>query len=302
MNKLRNILFCLWLACTAIVSGQELNCKVSINAPQVQGTNTQIFKTLENALTEFINERKWTSAQYATTERIACNFNITVKDYQDDGTFTCELIVQSSRPVYNSNYNSVVFNFKDPNFNFHYLEFDQIELRDNIIDNNLTALIAYYAYLIIGMDMDTMSPMGGDEVLHAAENVVNSAQTLSDKGWKAFDDSRNRHGILSDYMDGSMKPFRQLMYDYHRAGLDEMAQNADRGRTAITTSLGLLKQAKEAKSMSAIPQLFTEIKKDELINIYSKGTQKEKEEVFEILTDVNPALNSDWDKIKQATP
>lgn len=302
MNKLRNILICLWLACTTAVTGQELNCKVSISAPQVQGTNTQIFKTLENALTEFINERKWTSAQYSTTERIACNFNITVKDYQDDGTFTCELIVQSSRPVYNSNYNSVVFNFKDPNFNFHYLEFDQIELRDNIIDNNLTALIAYYAYLIIGMDMDTMSPMGGDEVLHAAENVVNSAQTLSDKGWKAFDDSRNRHGILSDYMDGSMKPFRQLMYDYHRTGLDEMAQNADRGRAAITTSLGLLKQAKEAKSMSAIPQLFTEIKKDELINIYSKGTQKEKEEVFEILTDVNPALNSDWDKIKQATP
>lgn len=302
MNKLRNILICLWLACTATATGQELNCKVSINAPQVQGTNTQIFKTLENALTEFINERKWTSAQYSTTERIACNFNITVKDYQDDGTFTCELIVQSSRPVYNSNYNSVVFNFKDPNFNFHYLEFDQIELRDNIIDNNLTALIAYYAYLIIGMDMDTMSPMGGDEVLHAAENVVNSAQTLSDKGWKAFDDSRNRHGILSDYMDGSMKPYRQLMYDYHRTGLDEMAQNADRGRAAITTSLGLLKQAKEAKSMSAIPQLFTEIKKDELINIYSKGTQKEKEEVFDILTDVNPALNSDWDKIKQATP
>lgn len=299
MNKFRNIFICLSLMFTTAAYAQELNCKVSINASQIQGTNTQIFKTLENSLTEFINERKWTSAQYSTAERIACNFNITVKSYTDDGTFTCELIVQSSRPIYNSNYNSTVFNFKDPNFNFHYLEYDQIELQDNNIDNNLTAMIAYYAYLIIGMDMDTMAPMGGDEILHAAENIVNSAQTLSDKGWKAFDDSRNRHGILSDYMDGSMKPYRQLMYDYYRTGLDEMAQNADRGRAAITTSLGLLKQAKEAKSMSAVPQLFTEIKKDELINVYSKGSAKEKEEAFTILSDVNPALSSDWEKIKQ---
>lgn len=301
MNQFRNICICLLLLACKTVSAQELNCKVSISHPQIQGTNTQIFKTLENALTEFINERKWTAAQFSTAERIACSFNITVKDYQDDGSFKCELVVQSNRPVYNSNYTSTLFNFKDANFNFHYLEFDQIELRDNIIDNNLTAVIAYYAYLLIGLDMDSMAPMGGDEVLHAAENIVNSAQTLSETGWKAFDDSRNRHGILSDYMEGSMKPFRQMIYDYHRKGLDEMAQNADRGRTAITASLELLKKAKEAKSMSALPQVFTEIKKEELINVYSKGTQKEKEDVFNLLSDINPAQNNDWDKIKQAT-
>lgn len=297
MNKLRNTCLSLLLFFSVTAYAQELNCKVGINHSQIQGTNTQIFKTLENSLTEFINEKKWTSAQYSITERISCSFNITVKAYED-GNFTCELIVQSNRPVYNSNYNTIVFNFKDANFNFRYLEYDQIELRDNIIDNNLTAVIAYYAYLIIGLDMDTMAPMGGDEVLRTAENIVNSAQTLNETGWKAFDDSKNRHGILSDYLDGSLKPYRQMMYDYHRVGLDEMAQNADRGRANITASLQLLKKTKEAKSMSALPQLFTEIKKDELINVYTKGTAKEKEEVFNVLSDVNPALSNDWDKIK----
>ena len=284
----------------ASLQAQEINCKVSINYSQIQGTNTQVFKTLETALTEFINDRKWTSAQYSPAERISCSFAITVKEYSEDGNFKCELTVQSNRPVYNSSYNSPLFNFKDVNFNFTYLEFDQLEFRDNIIDNNLTAVIAYYVYLMIGLDMDSMSPMGGSEILHIVENIVNSAQTLGESGWKAFDDSKNRHAIISDYMDGGMKPYRQMMYDYHRLGLDEMVQNADRGRAKITESLNLLKQAKEVKAMSSLPQIFTDIKREELINIYSKGTQKEREEVYDILVNINPAQVNEWDKIKSA--
>lgn len=295
-----------WLVCvslffTAIPAiSQELNCKIAVNAAQVQGTNTQVFKTLETALNEFMNDRKWTSAQYSIGERIACSMNITVKSYSDDGSFSCDLTVQSSRPVYNSNYNTIIFNFKDGNFDFKYLEFDQIEFRDNIIDNNLTAVLAYYAYLIIGLDMDTMAPEGGTDVLHAAESIVTAAQNMSETGWKAFDDSRNRHAIINDYLDPGMSPLRQLMYDYHRTGLDEMAQNADRGRAKITTSLQLLKQAKENKSMSVLPQLFTEFKKEEFLNIYSKGTAKEKEEVYDLLMEVNPAYSTEWEKIKSA--
>lgn len=301
MKKIRIIIACcLSYMILGTLQAQELNCKVSINASQIQGTNTQVFKTLETALTEFINERKWTSAQYSISERIACSMNITVKKHEDDGTFTCELIVQSNRPVYNSNYNTILFNFKDPDFDFHYLEYDQIDFRDDMIDSNLTAVIAYYAYLIIGLDMDSMAPMGGEETLRKAENIVNAAQTMNESGWKAFDNSRNRHGILSDYLDVSMQPYRQLMYDYHRGGMDEMAQNADRGRAKITASLQNLKKAKEARSMSALPQLFTEIKKDELINIYSKGTPKEKEEVYNLLNEVSPSMVNDWDKIKTA--
>lgn len=294
-------LICLgWLLPAIQANSQELNCKIAVNASQIQGTNNQVFKTLETALNEFMNDRKWTSAQYAIGERIACSMNITVKSYSDDGSFGCELTVQSSRPVYNANYNTIVFNFKDPHFDFKYLEFDQIDFRDNLIDNNLTAVLAYYAYLIIGLDMDTMAPEGGTDLLHAAENIVTAAQNMSETGWKAFDDSRNRHAIVNDYLDPGMSPLRQLMYDYHRTGLDEMAQNADRGRAKITTSLQLLKKAKENKAMSVLPQLFTEFKKEELLNIYSKGTVKEKEEVSDLLMEVNPALSSEWDKIKSA--
>ncbi len=293
----------LFILCGHVAAqAQELNCRVAINASQIQGTNTQVFTTLENALKEFINDRKWTSAQYSPAERITCSMNITVKEYTDDGAFKCELIVQSNRPVYNSNYNTVLFNFKDTEFNFNYLEYDPLEFREDMIDNNLTAVIAYYIYLIIGLDMDSMAPMGGTDVLHIVENIVQAAQSLSETGWKAFDDSKNRHAIITDYMDGGMQPLRQMMYDYHRLGLDEMAQNADRGRAKITESLNLLKEARDNKAMSALPQLFVEIKKDELINIYSKGTQNERDGVYELLMDISPSQSSDWDKIKSAQP
>ena len=279
---------------------QELNCKVNINYSKIQGTNTQVFKTLETALTEFINDRKWTSAQYTVAEKISCSMNITLKEHTDDGAFKCELLVQANRPVYNSSYNTTLFNFKDVNFKFTYLEFDPLELRENQIDSNLTAVIAYYAYLIIGVDMDSMAPLGGTDVLRTAESIVTAAQTMSEAGWKAFDDSRNRHGIITDYLDEQMKPYRQMVYDYHRLGLDEMAQNADRGRAKITVAIEELKKAKENKPMSILPQLFTEIKKDELVNVYSKGTQAEKEQVYTMLVDINPALSTEWDKIKSS--
>ena len=288
----------LLVCCHAAAEAQELNCRVAINASQIQGTNTQVFTTLENALKEFINDRKWTSAQYSPAERITCSMNITVKEYTDDGAFKCELTVQSNRPVYNSNYNNILFNFKDNDYNFNYLEYYPLEFRDDMIDNNLTAVIAYYIYLIIGLDMDSMAPMGGTDVLHRVENIVQAAQSLSESGWKAFDDSKNRHAIITDYMDGGMQPLRQMMYDYHRLGLDEMAQNADRGRAKITESLNLLKEARDNKAMSALPQLFVEIKKDELVNIYSKGTQSERDGVYDLLMDISPSQSSDWDKIK----
>ena len=250
-------------------------------------------------MTEFLNTRKWSNAQYTTREKIACSFNLIVNEYSDDGRFGCNLMVQANRPVYNASYNTTVFNFNDNAVDFNYIEHDKLEFSDDIVDNNLTAVLAYYAYLIIGLDMDTFAPKGGTDILNKAENVVNNAQMLGEDGWKAFGDSKNRHALINDYMNGAMEPYRQLLYDYHRKGLDEMAQNAERGRSNITTSLPLLEKAKQDKPMSILPQLFTEIKKDELINVYSKGTSKEKEEVNRILCLVNPSLTSDWDKIKE---
>lgn len=290
---------CMVLSPIQEVTAQELEAKVVVNYSKIQGTNTSVFTTLQDAMTEFLNTRKWSNAQYTTREKIACSFNLIVNEYSDDGRFGCNLMVQANRPVYNASYNTTVFNFNDNAVDFNYIEHDKLEFSDDIVDNNLTAVLAYYAYLIIGLDMDTFAPKGGTDILNKAENVVNNAQMLGEDGWKAFGDSKNRHALINDYMNGAMEPYRQLLYDYHRKGLDEMAQNAERGRSNITTSLPLLEKAKQDKPMSILPQLFTEIKKDELINVYSKGTSKEKEEVNRILCLVNPSLTSDWDKIKE---
>ena len=295
----RYIMALLVALCSMHVTAQELEAKVVVNHQKIQGTNTSVFTTLQESITEFMNTRKWTNAQYATREKIVCSLNLIVNEYSDDGRFACNLMVQSNRPVYNASYNTTVFNFNDVAVNFNYIEHDKLEFADEMIDNNLTAVLAYYAYLIIGLDMETFALKGGTDILHKAENVVNNAQMIGEDGWKPFGDSKNRHALVNDYMNGAMEPYRQLMYDYHRKGLDEMAQNAERGRSNITTALTLLEKARQETSMSALPQLFTEIKKDELLGIYSKGTTKEKEEVVRILSYVNPSYTSDWEEMKK---
>lgn len=281
-------------------TAQELNCKFTVNYSQIQGTSTQVFTTLENALMEFINTRRWTQAQYEVNERIRCSMNLTVKEYNEaDGRWKCELIVQSTHPVWQSGYQTVVFSFKDTDVAFNYREFDPLQLRDNVIDSNLTAVIAYYAYMIIGLDMDTMAPQGGTEVFRAAEDIVTAAQNLGETGWKAFDSSRNRYALVSDYLEDGMTPLRKLMYGYHRTGMDELSVNVTRARAVITSMLSGLKEAQQNKPMSALPGLFTEIKKDELINLYSRAAMKEKEEICELLSSINPSLTTEWEKIKQ---
>lgn len=294
------LLLC-FLVLTSTACGQELNAKVVINHQQVANTKTEMFETLETQLTQMLNERQWTNQQYRESERIACNFNITVTKYDDtNNQYECTLLLTSSRPVYNSSYTTTVYSVKDPNFNFQFQQFDQLEYRPEQVDNNLVALIAYYVYVIIGMDMDTMAPMGGTELLHSAEDIVTQAQSLGYAGWKAFDDSKNRFGLLNDYLDGAMEPYRQLQYKYYREGLDHMAENSDEARSAITEALGLLDQAHKAKSMSQLPQLFTEYKRDELVNIYSgKGTAAEREEIYNILFGINASQSNYWDKLKK---
>ena len=281
---------------------QELFAKVTINHNQIQGTDVSVFENLQQTLEQFINDRQWTNLQFQKNERIVCNFNITVTKYDpSSNVFTCNALIQANRPVYNSAYTSTLYNNKDNDFNFEFAQFDQLEYNDEIIDNQLTALIAYYAYLIIGLDLDSFSPMGGEDILQLCMNLTNNAQNLNYSGWKAFDNSRNRFAIINDYLDGGMRPFRQLQYDYYRTGHDEMANNADRGRTNITTAIeNDLKKCHEDKPLSSLPQIWTDYKKDELSNIYKgKGTQKEKETVYEILFGINASQNSSWEKIKQ---
>ena len=281
---------------------QELQAKVTINHNQIQGTDVSVFDNLQQTLEQFINDRQWTNLQFQKNERIVCNFNITVTKYDaSSNTFTCSAMIQANRPVYNSAYTSTLYNNKDASFYFQFAQFDQLNFNDENVDNQLTALIAYYAYLIIGLDLDSFSPMGGEDVLQRCMNRVNNAQNLDFPGWKSFEDDRNRFAIINDYLDGGMQPFRQLQYEYYRNGLDEMANNVERGRTNISTAIETnLKKCHEDKPMSMLPQIWTDFKRDELANIYQgKGTQKEKQTVYDILFSINASQNSAWEKIKQ---
>lgn len=287
------------MLCTQM-KAQELEAKVNVNHQKINQSSTAVFDDLQQQLTEFINTRQWTNMQFRKNERIRCTFNIIVNKYNEsDNSFECTLSVQSVRPVYNSAYTTTAFSIQDPSFNFRFQQYDKLEFRPDVIDNELTALIAYYSYLIIGIDNDTMSPLGGTDALTVAQSIVNNAQSFPSKGWKAFDDSKNRYAIINDMLDSGMEPFRRMQYKYYREGLDIMAENADRGRAAITEAIGLLQKSHENKSLSSLPQVFTDIKADELVNIYKgKGTTTEKEKIVEILSNINASKNSSWRQMK----
>ena len=299
MNRILGLLFTIHFSLFTS-SAQELQVKVTINHSQIQGSDNSVFDNLQQTLEQFINERQWTDLQFQENERIQCNLNITVSKYnRDENKFECTALIQANRPVYNASYTTTLYNNRDASFHFEYAQFDQLNYNDETVDNQLTALAAYYAYLIIGLDLDSFSPLGGTDVLQRCMQLVNNAQDLGYPGWKSFEDSRNRFAIINDYLDEQMKPFRQLQYDYYRKGLDEMVNNAERGRTEISTALEeQLKKAHENKPLSLLPQIWTDYKKDELVNIYKgKGTQKEKQAVYDLLSGINASQNPSWEKI-----
>ena len=299
--RLLTIAIMLWTV-VDVVNAQELKAKVNLHHSQIQGTETAVFDDFKEKIEEFINQQQWTSLKFQENERISCSFNITVKEYKKDaGTWTCTCMIQANRPVYNSTYTTTLFQYQDNDFVFTFNQFDKIEFNEEIIDNQLTALFGYYALLIIGMDLDSFSLKGGEDVLQLCMNLTNNAQNLDFPGWKAFDNDKNRFAIINDYLDGAMEPIRSLQYDYYRKGLDEMANNAERGRTEISTSITEnLKKAHENRPSSLLPQIWTDYKKDELANIYKgKGTSKEKENVYDILFKINPSQSMAWNKIKE---
>lgn len=290
------------MLCTFIATAQELQVKININTQQVERMDKTVFENLQQTLEQWINDRQWTELQFQKHERIVVNFNLTVTKFDaSTNMFECSAMIQANRPVFNSSYTTTLYNNKDADFNFQYAQFDQLNYNDENVDNQLTALMAYYAYLIIGLDLESFAPLGGTEILQRCMQLVNNAQSLGFPGWKSFEDGHNRFAIINDYLDEQMKPFRQLQYDYYRMGLDEMATNVERGRTNITEALEKgLKTAHEQKPLSLLPQIWTDYKRDEIANIYEgKGTQKEKQAIYEMLMNINAAQNNAWERIRK---
>jgi len=294
IQKTRILIVSLLMALSA--NAQELNCNIQINSDQISGSNKSVFNTLQKSISEFVNNRRWSELTFSNTEKIECTMNIIIKSV-DQNVFTGEIQVQSRRPVYNTSYFTPLFNFKDNNFSFEYKEFDQLEMNENTITSNLTAVLAYYAYVIIGYDMDSYSRLGGSSFFQAAERIVTAAQSADLKGWKAFESSRNRYALINNLTDEAFKKYRNYFYEYHRLGLDEMSENIVNGRAKIVEGLPILREANRARPSAIVISSFLDAKSDELISILSKATEKEKKEAVQVLSDVNPTQTEKYEKI-----
>lgn len=299
----RSLLTIVFLLFIVAVNAQELKANLNINTSQVQGTNKSVFEALERDLKQFINDTKWTDMTFRENEKIDCNFALIVNSYTD-GLMMCEMQISASRPVYGTSYTTTLFMFRDVNVNFHYQEFDRLELDRSSYDNNLTAIIAYYAYIIIGCDLDSYSLKGGTNMFTQAEQIVNTCQSKSDEnevaGWPAFErkTTRNRYALVNNLLDMKFEGLREYYYEYHRLALDNMAKNVDNARARIAEQMPMLRKLNRENPNAVLVVAFTDAKNDELINIFKKGTPDEKEKVYDSLTAINPTLTSRYDEIK----
>ena len=287
MNNLKGFLLGLALSCSCAGMAQELNARITVNGDKIANANKSVFTTLQNALTEFINNRKWTDATFAVNERIDCSMTIIVNE-MEESSFKGEIQVQARRPVYNSSYTTTLLNFRDQQFDFEYMEGEPLEYQENMLTGNLTATVVFYIYIILGLDFDSFSPLGGTAYIQQAQQIVSLAQSQSWSGWKAFDSNRNRHAVATALQDNASEAFRNLWYTYHRKGLDEMAANPDRGRTTIIEALPALQEVKKARPTSVLLQMFSDAKLDEIVLIYSKATTQEKQSGYKLLQEIYP--------------
>lgn len=287
--------FSLW----ADEEGTELKCDVEINSSKIQNVSKDVFNTLKESITQYINDTRWTDAQFAVNEKIDCKMLLVVNKYdQATGKMECELTIQSQRPVYNSSYLTTLINFKDTKVSFEYQEGDQLVFNEQDWESNLTSILNFYAYLILAIDFDSFAPNGGEPYFEKAASIVRIAQSTAETGWKAFEDPKNRSAVLSAFTDKATSAIREIYYNYHRQGLDQMVVSVDKGRKTITDQLAKLKEIYDAQPMSVCLSMFKDAKLDELVNIYSKANQTEKDAVFEILYPLYPADQERLNKIK----
>lgn len=292
-------LLLLFLFSTQLFS-QELKCNISVNASQIQGTNRTVFENMQKTIYEFMNNTVWTNATFTTDERIECNIQITINSEVTTNEYDASIQVQSRRPIYNTSYHSVLFNFKDTDFKFKFDEFEQLEFNESVFTSNLISVLSYYAYVIIGLDFDSFSLEGGTEYFEKADRIVSNAQSSNLAGWKAFEQNKkNRYWLIENILNRGYQPLRECYYQYHRQGLDVMEKEATQGRNEILNCLELLQKVHRNKPDNYLTfmQIFFDAKNSELVDIFTDAYDNEKARAVNILSEVNPTNASRYEQI-----
>ena len=287
-----------------VVNAQELNCNVQVSAQKIQGSNRQVFESMQRDIYEFMNNSIWTNHVFSYAERIDCNILITITEQFSADEFSGTIQIQLRRPIFNSTYNSTVLNFMDNNFRFRYVEFSPLEFDPNSYRSSLVSVLAYYAYIFLGFDYDSFSPLGGTQYFQIAEKIVNNAQNASEPGWKPYDGSRNknRYWLVKNALDQQYEGVRRFIYEYNILGMDKMESRTGEARISILESLKLVQEVFRARPdpYMYLLQIIMESKADELVSIFADAFPEEKSRVVQILTEIDPGNKTKYEKITAA--
>lgn len=292
----------LWiLILSSAVNAQELNATVKINTQKLQTADPKVFETLEQTLREFLNSQKWTDDVFEKSELVNCNFILTIQEERSATSFKAELAIQSSRPIFGSDQETPMFNYLDKDVTFEYEQFQPLVYTKNVYNDNLSSILSFYVYVILGLDYDSFAPLGGEKYLQTAQEILNavpSSATSVNPGWRSSEANRNRYWIIENLLSPRMRPMRQGIYDYHRKGLDMMSENSDEGRTTIVLALDQLEKVNQSYPNSMLVQLFSNTKSQEIVEIFKRGTIPEQDRVIQIMTKVDPTGSNKYRSIK----
>ena len=296
MRIIRYISVVLLLVLSALVSApaQDLNCQISISTPGMSERERQIMQNLRSELTEFVNQTNWTEYQLETRERIEASMQITIDEQQGSDEYRATIQVQSRRPVYETAYSTPVFSHRDRDLVFTYRENEPIEYAENAFLSNLTSVVAFYAYVVIGFDFDTFAPMGGTPFFEKAQEIVNQGQNAPQVGWKSYESQRNRYWLAENLLNNTYSGIREAMYVYHRQGFDKMTDNMDLARGEVLKALEMLQQAHRERPGSLLMRVVLTAKSDELVSLFAEAPPVERNQAIEILSEIDPSNSSKY--------
>ena len=297
---MRYLVVFIFLGFVQMSIGQELEFQITINTPKLQTVDPKVFDDLKGTLENFLNNQKWTSDLYAIEEKIQCNIQLTIREELSPTRFKADLNIQSARPVYGSSYETALLTHNDKDVEFTYEQFQPLEYSNNVFNDNLSSILSFYVYVILGLDYDSFSPFGGDDYFQKAQDILTTVPpnvTDVTKGWRSIDGNRNRYWIIENILQPRVRPMRQAIYDYHRLGLDEMHIDPDKGRGQIMRALEALEKVGRQYPNSQIMQMFFNAKRNELVDIFKGGTRGEKTRAIQIMSKLDAANAIEYRKI-----